>query len=99
MTVNVSATLSSGKKVNSPKKFRVKDIPAAMGMARGEFGVVRMPKTSIGRAAISAGLPDFVFDLKLKVTKFKVKVPGQLAVMVNGTVFNAAAKKALSKSS
>ena len=97
LTVNVSATLSSGEKVNSPKKFRVKDIPTAMGMARGEFGVVRMPKTSIGRAPISAGLPDFVFDLKLKVNKFTVKVPGQLAVTVNGTVFNAAAKKALAR--
>lgn len=97
LTVNVSATLSSGKKVNSPKKFRVKDIPAAMGMARGEFGVVKMPKSSIGRATISAGLPDFVFDLKLKVTRFTVKVPGQLAVTVNGTTFNAAAKRILSK--
>ena len=97
LTVNVSATLSSGKKVNSPKKFRIKDIPPAMGMARGEFGKVRMPKTSIARAAIGAGLPDFVFDLKLKVNKFTVKVPGQLAVTVNGTSFNAAAKKALSR--
>ncbi len=97
VTVNVSATLSSGDKVNSPKKFRVKDIPAAMGMARGEFGVVKMPKSSIARATISAGLPDFVFDLKLKVTKFTVKVPGQLAVTVNGTSFNAAAKRVLSK--
>ena len=97
LIVNVSATLSSGKKVNSPKKFRVKDIPTAMGMARGEFGVVKMPKTSIGRAKISAGLPDFVFDLKLKVNKFTVKVPGQLAVTVHGTVFNAAAKKALNR--
>ncbi len=97
LTVNVSATLSSGKKVNSPKKFRVKDIPAAMGMARGNFGVVKMPKSSIGRVAIGAGLPDFVFDLKLKVTKFTVKVPGQLAVTVNGTSFNAAAKRVLSR--
>jgi gliding motility-associated protein GldM len=97
LTVNVSATLSSGKKVNSPKKFRVKDIPTAMGMIRGEFGVVRMPKTSIGRATISAGLPDFVFDLKLRVNKFTVKVPGQLAVTVNGTVFNAAAKRVLAR--
>ena len=97
LTVNVNATLSSGKKVNSPKKFRVKDIPAAMGMARGNFGVVRMPKSSIGRAPIGAGLPDFVFDLKLKVTKFTVKVPGQLAVTVNGTTFNAAAKRILNR--
>ncbi len=97
MTVNVSATLSSGKKVNSPKKFRVKDIPAAMGMARGDFGIVRMPKSSVSRATIGAGLPDFVFDLKLKVNSFKVKVPGQLTVIVRGTTFNAAAKKALNR--
>lgn len=97
LTINVSATLSSGKKVNSPKKFRVKDIPAAMGMARGEFGIVKMPKSSIGRAEISAGLPDFVFDLKLKVNRFTVKVPGQLAVTVEGTTFSAAAKKVLDR--
>ncbi|MFN0729711.1 type IX secretion system motor protein PorM/GldM [Polaribacter gochangensis] len=97
MTINVGATLSSGKKINSSKKFRVKDIPAAMGSARGEFGLVKMPKTSAARVVIGAGLPDFVFDLKLKVTSFKVKVQGQLTVLVNGTTFNAAAKKALQR--
>jgi len=97
MTVNVGATLSSGKKINSSKKFRVKDIPAAQASARGEFGLVKMPKTSVARAEIGAGLPDFVFDLQLKVTSFKVKVPGQLTVLVTGTSFNAAAKKALAR--
>ena len=95
--INVKATLSSGKKVTSKKDFRIKDIPAAMGSARGQYGVVRMPKTSLGRTPIGAGLPDFVFDLKLKVNSFKVKVPGQVTVLVRGTVFNAQAKKALSK--
>ena len=56
-----------------------------------------MPKSSIGRAEISAGLPDFVFDLKLKVNRFTVKVPGQLAVTVEGTTFSAAAKKVLDR--
>jgi len=97
LTVNVGATLSSGKKVNSPKKFRVKDIPPAMGMARGQYGVIKMPKSSIGRVTIDAALPDFVFDLKLKVTSFTVKVPGNLAVTVNGSVFSAAAKRVLAK--
>lgn len=97
LTVNVGATLSSGKKVNSPKKFRVKDIPPAMGMARGQYGVIKMPKSSIGRVTINAALPDFVFDLKLKVTSFTVKVPGNLAVTVNGSVFSAAARRVLAK--
>jgi gliding motility-associated protein GldM len=95
--INVSAKLSSGKTVNSEKKFRVKDIPAAMASARGQYGTVRMPKNAVARTPIGAGLPDFVFDLNLKVNSFKVKVPGQVTVIVNGTTFNAQAKKALAK--
>ncbi|WP_299050122.1 gliding motility protein GldM [uncultured Polaribacter sp.] len=97
LSINVSAKLSSGKNVTSKKQFRIKDIPAAMGSARGQFGVVRMPKASLARTPIGAGLPDFVFDLKLKVNSFKVKVPGQVTVLVKGTVFSAQAKKALAK--
>jgi len=95
--INVSAKLSSGKKVTSKKEFRIKDIPPAMASARGKYGVVRMPKTSLGRTPIGAGLPDFVFDLKLKVNSFKLKVPGQVTVLVKGNTFNVQAKKALSK--
>ena len=97
VTINVSAKLSSGKTITTPKKFRIKDIPAAMGTVRDEFGVVRMPKSSLSRTPIGAGLPDFVFDLKLDVQGFTVKVPGQLAVKVNGTQLDARAKSALAK--
>ncbi len=97
VTINVSAKLSSGKTINTPKKFRIKDIPAAMASARGQYGIVKMPKSSLGRTPIEAGLPDFVFDLKLKVNQFSVKVPGQLTVVVKGTQFSAQAKKVLQK--
>ncbi len=96
-TINVSAKLSSGKTVNSKATFRIKDIPAAMGSVRGQYGTVRMPKSGLSRAPISAGLPDFEFDLTIKVQSFQLKVPGQLTVTVNGTTLSAAAKKALAK--
>lgn len=95
--INVSATLSSGKKITSSNTFRIKDIPAAMGTVRGQYGTVRMPKSGLANTPVGAGLPDFLFDLDLRVTSFKVKVPGQLAIIVTGTKFNAAAKKALAK--
>ncbi|MFD2566509.1 type IX secretion system motor protein PorM/GldM [Pseudotenacibaculum haliotis] len=95
--INVSAKLSSGKTINTPKVFRIKDIPAAAGTVRGDFGVVPMPKSSLNNTPIAADLPDFVFDLKLEVQGFTVKVPGQLAVKVNGSKFDARAKKALAK--
>ncbi|MCI2229151.1 gliding motility protein GldM [Polaribacter sp. MSW13] len=97
VVVNVSAKLSSGKTVNSKKEFRVKDIPAAMGSVRNQYGTVRMPKSGLSNAPISAGLPDFMFDLKLQVNSFKIKVPGQLTIIVNGSKLNAAAKQKLSK--
>jgi len=95
--INVSATLSSGKTVNSSASFRIKDIPAAQGSVRNQYGTVRMPKSGLNNAPIGAGLPDFEFDLKLEVQSFKIKVPNQLTIINNGRTLNAAAKRALSK--
>lgn len=97
VTIRVTGTLPGGTKVSSKKKFRVKDIPPAVGMIRGQYGTVKMPKASVSKVPVKAGLPDFLFDLKLNVSSFKVKVPGQPAVPVSGTRFNARAKQALSK--
>ncbi|MCH3884360.1 type IX secretion system motor protein PorM/GldM [Tenacibaculum aquimarinum] len=97
VTIRVSGKLPDGTPVSSNKKFRIKDIPAAMGMVRGKTGVVRMPKSSASRAQISAGLPDFLFDLKLQVLSFKVKVPGQLTANVSGSQLNAKAASLISK--
>ena len=97
VTISVTGKLPDGKPIKTPKTFRVKDIPAAMGSVRGQYGTVRMPKSGLVNTPVGAGLPDFLFDLNLQVTSFKVKVPGQLAIIVKGTKFNAAAKKALSK--
>ncbi|MFY9243222.1 MAG: gliding motility protein GldM [Polaribacter sp.] len=96
-TINVSATLSSGKTVNSKATFRIKDIPAATGMVRGQFGTVRMPKSSLGNSPITAGIPDFEFELNINVVSFKIKVPGELTIIVNGSTLSAAAKKVLEK--
>ena len=92
----VNATLSTGPK-QSTAEFRIKDVPAAQGSVRGQYGIVRMPKSGLSKAPIAAGLPDFEFDLKLQVTSFKIKVPNQLTIIVNGSTLNAAAKRALSK--
>ena len=90
--VNVSAVLSSGKKVTSRKLFRVKDVPEATTMIRGESGLISLPKSSVLGLKIDAGLPNFVFDLDLRVTGFKLKVPGQVAVFVSGNKMDDRAK-------
>lgn len=96
-TINVSAKLSSGKTVNSKATFRIKDIPAAVGLVRNQSGTVRMPKSGLANSPITAGYEDFEFDLKVNVTGFKIKIPGQLTIIVNGNKLTAAAKKKLNR--
>lgn len=95
--ITVRATLDDNTSVKSDREFRIKDIPAAAGTVRGDFGVVPMPKSSLNNTPINVELPDFVFELEFVVKSFTVKVPGQLAVKVNGNKFDARAKKILAK--
>lgn len=97
VVIRVSGKLPDGTPVSSNKKFRIKDIPPAVGMVRGQYGTVKMPKASLARINVAAGLPDFLFDLKLNVSSFKIKVPGQVTVSVNGRNMTARAKQVLSK--
>ena len=95
--ISVSAKLPDGTPVTSAQTFRIKDIPAPVASARGQYGVIKMPKSTLQKVTIGAMLPDFVFDLKLNTSGFSVKVPGSPTVKVKGTKFNAAAIRALGK--
>jgi gliding motility-associated protein GldM len=95
--IKVNATLPDGTPVQSSKKFRIRDIPAPVAAVRGEYGMIKMPKSTLQKATISSVLPDFVFDLKIKTNGFSVKVPGQPTVIVKGNKFNAAAIRVLNK--
>ncbi len=95
--INVSATLPDGSPVKSSSTFRIKDIPAPTATARGQYGLIKMPKTTVQKVTIGAALPDFVFDLNLKVSGFSMKVPGSPTVIVKGTKMNGAAIRALGK--
>ena len=90
--------LPNGKPVSDSKKFRVKDIPRPVGTVRGEDSSVKMQRNALGVSSIGAILPDFDFDIKLKVSGFKFKVPGQPTVRVSGSRLNSQAKSTLKKS-
>jgi len=94
--INVSGELN-GKKISSSKTFRIKDIPRPVGTVRGEDGAVKMGKSSLGISTIGAILPDFDFNLKLAVTGFKIKIPGQPTVRVSGSKLNSQARNALKR--
>ncbi len=97
VVINVTGKLPTGESVTSKQKFRIKDIPAPVATARKQSGKIKMSKTTLQKVTIGAALPDFVFDLKINVSSFKVKVPGRPAVTVKGTRFNSQAIRALGK--
>ena len=97
VTINVNGTLPDGTKVSDAAKFRIKDIPKPTGTVRGEDGVIKMQRNSMEISTIGAKLDDFDFDLKLNVSGFKFKVPGQPTINVSGSKLNSRAKAALRK--
>lgn len=95
VTIKVSGNLPGGETVSDSKTFRVKDIPSPVGTIRGEDGAVKMQRNSLEISTVGAGLPDFDFDIGLRVTGFSFKVSGQPTVQVRGNTLDAAAKAAL----
>jgi hypothetical protein len=95
--INVTAKLPGGKSVSSKKPYRIKGIPAPVGAIGGEMYTVKGAKSRLEVSQVTAKLPDFDFDVKLNVTAFTFKVPGQAAVIVSGDRVNAQCKAALAR--
>ena len=97
VVINVSGTLPDGSKVNDKKSFRIKGIPSPTGTIRGEYGVVKGPKSSLMVSTVGAKLLDFDFEVGLDVVGFNLKVTGQPTVVVVGNKLNAQCQSVLSK--
>ncbi|NNM23597.1 MAG: gliding motility protein GldM [Flavobacteriaceae bacterium] len=98
VSINARGTLPDGTGVNTTTEFRIKDIPRPTGTIRGEDGAggcVRMQRQGLEISSVGASLPDFDFDINLRVTGFSFKVSGQPTVKVSGTKLNTQAKAAL----
>jgi len=97
VTINVTGTLPDGQKVSDNAMFRIKDLPKPTGTVRGEDGSLNMQRNSLEISTIGAKFDDFDFELPLRVTGFKFKVPGQPTIQVSGDKLDSRAKQALKK--
>jgi gliding motility-associated protein GldM len=96
VTINVTGKID-GQTVGDKATFRIKDLPKPTGTLRGEDGTVKMQRNAIEISTIGAKFDDFDFELPLRVTGFKFKVPGQPTIDVNGNKLDSRAKAALLK--
>jgi len=91
----VNWTLPNGQKKSDKKTFRVKNIPTPLGAISGQTSHARLPRRNVEIGTISAVLPDFDFDVKIRVVGFDFKAPGQPTIHVSGNKLNERAKSAL----
>lgn len=99
VTINVTATLpDGGGNVSDNAVFRIKDIPRPVGALGGDdSGTLRKPRATVEKAPINAVLPDFDFDINLKVNSFKIRAGDAATVAVQGNKLNGAAISALKR--
>ncbi len=97
ISIKVTGKLPDGKAVGDNATFRIKDLPKPTGTVRGEDGSVKMQRQSLEKSTISAKFDDFDFELPLRVSGFKFKVPGQPTINVRGNKLDSRAKGALRK--
>ena len=84
VTIVVTGTFD-GQKFSSSKKFRIKDIPNPEGAILRTTGAVKLAKANILAGELSVAFNDFDFDLTTKVNSFRILVPGQPSVVVQGS--------------
>ncbi len=97
VAITATGKLPDGQTIKTTSVFRIKDIPKPEGSIRGESGTVKMPKSNLEISTVGAFLDDFDFDLKIEVNGFKIKVPGQPTVQVQGNKLDAKAKASLQR--
>ncbi len=97
VTINVTGTLPDGTKVSDKAMFRIKNIPKPTGTFSGQQDNVKLPRNNVEIGKVGAILNDFDFELPIQVISFKIKVPGQPSVKVNGSRLSPQAKSALRK--
>ena len=96
VTINVSGEID-GQKFSSSQQFRIKNLPRPVAKIGGESTNIKLPKSTVANIPIEAAMEDFDFDLKVRIKSFKVSVPGQPSVSVQGNRLNDQARNVLNR--
>lgn len=97
LKINVTGEIE-GEKITSSTTFRIKDLPRPTPTVRNQVqdgGAIKMPRNALKISPIGATFENFDFDITPVVKRFTISVPGQPAVVVNGSMLDARAKELL----
>jgi hypothetical protein len=75
VNVTVTAQTDGGNQTFEPIKYRLKNVPPPMASFLGKSGSFKMGLGQVKSGQfITASLPDFLFDLRFRVTSFTMQV-------------------------
>ncbi len=85
-TINIEITLKNNKKIIEKHVFEIRNLKRAItcfNYTKADT-VLRFPKKSFKDGKVTVISPDKNFDLKIKVIRFSLKIPGRNSIIVNG---------------
>jgi len=90
--ITVKSKLKNGDSLTETKTLRIKDISAPIGTING-IGCgskceLKLKKEDLTNAIIKAEMKNFLHDLGMKVTSFKIKMPHYRVIKINGNKMN-----------
>jgi len=98
--VTVVAEMPDGTSKAERKVFRIMGLPPPDGTIEGfeNYGpYLKMTKEELKNAIISIHLPNFLFEVRVPVVEFSVKIPRHEIITVKGNTFPEEIKKLLAK--
>lgn len=89
--ISIKIILKNGTKVIEQHKFRIKNLPEAFGAINGltcKQSIILMSKKELENAIITIDFPkDFLYELKLDLEKFEIKIDDNQRFVINGNKF------------
>jgi len=82
----IKVTFINGKEYTKQKTFNIINFPSPIALIDGKSGYVKIPKNSLLNKTINVVVP--FFNLPLKVTSFKIKLPNKTIIKINSNKLN-----------
>lgn len=90
--ITIKSKLKNGDSLTETKTLRIKDISAPIGtingLGCGSKCEILLSKEELKNSSIGVKLDDFLFDLNIKATAFKIKLPNEKSIKLEGVKIN-----------
>jgi hypothetical protein len=99
--VTIEAIMQDETLLHEEKTFRIKGLSRPEGLINDIGKIsgypIKITKDELSKTTINLGMPDFLFDVNLIVTRFTLFLPDKTKILIEGNVMNDEAIRAIKK--